>query len=144
MTSEGMASVEAEGLQEPGVEEEEWDGGFIRRRKTPLSKALRKKLDASPSITLSRRFQNADHRDYQLWVASGDDDSPYPLIGKSFYDFTIQIRIVVLNVVPRLGRIVRLGSMPFVWYRSTDIRAFAFDVPSIMAFIPFKRIAASE
>ncbi|ELT92269.1 hypothetical protein CAPTEDRAFT_197066 [Capitella teleta] len=27
-------------------------------------------------------IQNANPRDYQLWVASGDDDAPYPLIAK--------------------------------------------------------------
>ena len=28
-------------------------------------------------------FQGGESKDYQLWVVSGKEDSPYPLIGKS-------------------------------------------------------------
>ena len=53
-----------------------------KSRKAVISKSLEEKLTASSSLTHSRRFQDAELRDYQLWVASDKEDAPYPMIGK--------------------------------------------------------------
>lgn len=41
-------------------------------------------------------LQGGQAKDYQLWVASGKEDSPYPLIGKSFSWFSLNVMTIIV------------------------------------------------